>query len=78
MTQLFETQSTPVWQGKAHFPYCVLQWCSPQTASFWQGNARSPGVDIGAVDAGAGVVGAGPGTGAGAGAGAYVATGAGA
>lgn len=75
MTQLLETQSTPVWQGNAHFPYCVLQWWSPQTASFWQGSANRPGVDIGAVDVGAGV---GAGAGAGPGGGVYVATGAGA
>jgi hypothetical protein len=23
--QLFVEQSAPVWQGKAHLPYCVLQ-----------------------------------------------------
>jgi hypothetical protein len=33
MTQLLLMQSAPVWQGKAHFPYCVLQWCRPQVAS---------------------------------------------
>ena len=33
MTQLLLMQSAPVWHGKAHFPYCVLQWCRPQVAS---------------------------------------------
>lgn len=26
-------QSTAVWQGKAHFPYCVLQWWKPHVTS---------------------------------------------
>jgi hypothetical protein len=29
-------QSVALWQGKAHLPYCVLQWCVPQGTSFWQ------------------------------------------
>jgi hypothetical protein len=33
MMQLPVMQSATVWQGKAHLPYCVLQWWSPQAAS---------------------------------------------
>jgi hypothetical protein len=60
------TQSAAVWHGKAHLPYCVLQWWVPQTASFWQGSASGPGVAM-ADPVGAAV---GPGAGAGVGAGA--------
>jgi hypothetical protein len=63
MTQLLLMQSAPVWQGNAHFPYCVLQWWRPQVASVWHGKARGPGVESCALPAG-------PGAGAGAGAGA--------
>jgi hypothetical protein len=34
-------------------PYWVLQWCVPQGTSFWQLNARGPGVAMGAVAVGA-------------------------
>jgi hypothetical protein len=62
------TQSAADWHGKAHLPYCVLQWCVPQIVSFWQGSARGPGADIELDPAGAGGgPGAGPGAGAGAG-----------
>jgi len=39
-------QSTFVWQGKAHFPYCTLQWCVPQGTSFWHWKATGPGIAI--------------------------------
>ncbi len=51
-------QSAADWHGKAHLPYCVLQWCVPQGTSFWQENARGPGVAIGCVPVGAGPTGA--------------------
>jgi len=55
MTQAFgEMQSTFVWQGKAHFPYCVLQWCVPQGTSFVHVKATGPGTAI-APPAGAAV-----------------------
>ena len=60
-------QSAAVWQGKAHLPYCVLQWWSPHIRSLWHGVASGPGVAIAPDPAGAGAVGAGAGAGAGAG-----------
>ena len=31
---LGEMQSAADWQGKAHLPYCMLQWCVPHGTSF--------------------------------------------
>jgi hypothetical protein len=42
-------QSAADWQGNAHLPYCVLQWCVPQGTSFWQAKASGPGVAMGAA-----------------------------
>jgi hypothetical protein len=47
-------QSAAVAQGKAHFPYWVLQWCMPQIMSLWQGRASGPGMAIALDEAGAG------------------------
>ena len=55
-------QSLADWHGKAHLPYCVLQWCVPHGTSFWQLKASGPGTAIWPDPAG-------PGAGAGAGAG---------
>jgi hypothetical protein len=53
-------QSAADWQGKAHLPYCVLQWWVPQIASDWHGSASGPGVAIVPEPVGAGAaVGAG-------------------
>jgi hypothetical protein len=61
--ELGEMQSAADWHGKAHFPYCVLQWWVPQMVSFWQGSASGPGVAM-AEPVGAGAApGAGPGAG---------------
>ena len=66
-------QSTLLWQGNAHLPYCVLQWCVPHGTSFWQVKATGPGTAIAADADGAGATGgagaAGGGSGWGAGAG---------
>ena len=35
MQLLGAMQSTFVWQGNAHLPYCTLQWCVPHGTSFW-------------------------------------------
>jgi hypothetical protein len=53
-------QSTADWQGNAHLPYCMLQWCVPHGTSFWHWNAMGPGTAIVPEAAGA----AGPGIGA--------------
>ena len=52
--QVLVEQSFPDWQGNAHLPYCVLQWCSPHTMSLWQGRASGPGTASPALPAGAG------------------------
>ena len=36
-------QSALVWQGNAHLPYWVLQWCVPQGTSFWQAKREGTG-----------------------------------
>jgi hypothetical protein len=47
------TQSASLWQGYAHFPYCVLHLCVMHCESFWQGNAMGPGTAIAPPAAGA-------------------------
>jgi len=77
-TQLFDTQSLGVWQGKTQRPYWGLQWCSPHAASLVQGIASGPGVDSEVLLVGAGVggaVGVGVGTGGAVGVGAGVGAG---
>jgi hypothetical protein len=51
-------QSAADWQGKAHFPYCTLQWCVPQGTSSLHWKAIGPGTAIWPEPAGMGVVGA--------------------
>jgi hypothetical protein len=46
MHVLGERQSTLVWQGNAHLPYCVLQRWVPHGTSFWHWKATGPGTAI--------------------------------
>jgi hypothetical protein len=57
-------QSTADWQGNAHLPYCVLQWCVPHGTSFWHWKAIGPGTAIVPAVVGVGAGGATVGCGA--------------
>jgi hypothetical protein len=43
---LGDRQSTADWQGKAHLPYCRLQWCVPHGTSSLHWKAIGPGTAI--------------------------------
>jgi hypothetical protein len=51
-----DRQSAAVWQGKAHLPYCRLQWCVPHGTSSLHWKAIGPGTAICPEPAGGGVV----------------------